>query len=50
MGLFQPNKEPEVGESALITIWQKSYYTSMNWNNTIIQKTRNMQENDTTEI
>ena len=50
MGLFQPNKEPKVEESTLIKIWHKPYCRVMNWNNTIIQKTRNIQKNDTAEI
>jgi hypothetical protein len=44
MGLFQPNKEPQVEEPALITIWHRSYYAVMNWNNTIKQKTRTIQK------
>jgi hypothetical protein len=28
MGLFQPNKEPKVEESALITNWHRPYYYS----------------------
>ena len=42
--IIQPNKEPKVEESALIKIWHGPYYTIMNWNNTIIQKTRNIQK------
>jgi hypothetical protein len=41
MGLLQPNKEPKVEKSALITIWHRPYYRIMNWNNTIIQKQHN---------
>ena len=40
MELFQPNKEPKVEESALITIWHRPYYTVMIWINRVIQKTR----------
>jgi hypothetical protein len=35
MGLFQPNKEPKLEESALITIWHRPYCTVMNWYNTV---------------
>ena len=37
---FQPNKESQVEESSLITIWLRPYYTIMNWNNTVMQKTQ----------
>jgi hypothetical protein len=37
---FQPNIEPKIEGLALITIWFRPYCTVMNWNNTIIQKTR----------
>ena len=44
MRLFQPNKEPKVQESALITIWHRPYSAVMNWDNTIIEKTRNIKK------